>query len=162
MTIAQRSPIPADAHETWGPILELATREVFNLMLGVELTSTSEPVSEEGLNITSMVGLAGSMCGLLSLRCTSNSATQMASKMLGLEPGSIGEAMLDAVGEVCNMVAGNFKNKISGMADGCQLSVPTVITGENYSLRALTNDNTIDVKLLFEGSPLILSIRLNS
>ena len=162
MTIAQRSRVPADAHETWGPILELAAREVFSLMLGAELTSTPEPVSEEGLNITSMVGLAGSICGLLSLRCSSDSATLMASKMLGLEPGSIGEAMLDAVGEVCNMVAGNFKNKISGLGDGCQLSVPTVITGENYSLRALTNDNTIDVRLLFEGSPLILSIRLNS
>jgi len=162
MTIAQRNRVPAGAHQTWGPLLDLATREVFSLMLGVELTSSQEPVSEEGLNITSMVGLAGSICGLLSLRCTSNSATLMASKMLGLEPGSIGEAMLDAVGEVCNMVAGNFKNKIPGMGDGCQLSVPTVITGENYSLRALTNDNTIEVKLLFEGAPLFLSIRLNS
>ncbi len=162
MRIAQNNRIAADAHETWGPILELSAREVFSLMLGVELSSSTEPMSEEGLNVTSMVGLAGTVCGLLSVRCSAESATLMASKMLGLEPGSIGETMLDAVGEVCNMVAGNFKNKISGMGDGCQLSVPTVITGENYSLRALTNDNTIDAKVLFEGSPLIFSIRLNS
>lgn len=85
----------------------------------------------------------------------------MASKMLGLELDDIGDTMLDAVGEVCNMVAGNFKDKIAGMGDGCQLSVPTVIVGEDYSLRALTNDYAIEVKILFDGSPLVFSIRLN-
>jgi hypothetical protein len=59
------------------------------------------------------------------------------------------------------MVAGNFKDKIAGMGDGCKLSVPTVIVGEDYSLRALTNDYSIDVKLLFDGFPVIFSIRLN-
>ena len=28
------------------------------------------------------------------------------------------------------MVAGNFKNKIAGMGNGCKLSVPTVITAK--------------------------------
>ena len=55
----------------------------------------------------------------------------MATKIIGAEaPGSKGQ-LEDAVGEVCNMVAGNFKNKISGISDGCKLSVPTVITGSN-------------------------------
>jgi len=162
MSTAQRHPIPADARESWAPILELSAREVFSLMLGAELGTISEPQAEQGLNITSMVGLAGSLCGLLSFRCSSKSAVLMASKMLGMDPGSVGDEMLDAAGEVCNMVAGNFKNKISGMGDGCQLSVPTVITGEDYSLRALTNERTIDVRLIFEGCPLVFSINLHN
>jgi len=161
MITGQSSQVPADAHETWAPILELSAREVFKLMLGAELTPSPEPVTEQGLNITSMVGLAGAVCGLLSVRCKTSSAILMASKMLGLELGDVGDTMLDAVGEVCNMIAGNFKDKIAGMGDGCQLSVPTVIVGEDYSLRALTNDYAIEVKLLFDGSPLIFSIRLN-
>lgn len=32
--------------------------------------------------------------------------------------------MADALGEVCNMVAGNFKNKIAGLAEGGMLSPP--------------------------------------
>ena len=161
MIKGQTNPVKEDAHETWAPILELSAREVFSLMLGAELRPSSEPVGQNKLNITSMVGLAGSVCGLLSLRCSTSSATLIASKMLGEELGCVDETRLDAVGEVCNMIAGNFKDKISGMSDGCQLSVPTVIVGEDYSLRALTNDYAIEVTLLFEGSPLVFSIRLN-
>ena len=162
MRTAQQNGPPADARESGPAILELAAREVFSLMLGVELASVSEPVSEEGLTITSMVGLAGTLCGLLSLRCSTQSAALMASKMLGADVAGNGDQVQDAIGEVCNMVAGNFKNKIAGLGDGCQLSVPTVITGENYSLRTLSNDCTIDGPFLFEGSPVIFSIRLNN
>lgn len=161
MITGQRSSVPADAHQAWAPILELSAREVFKLMVGAELTATSEPVQEQDFGVTSMVGLAGSMCGLLTLRCTNSSANLMASRMLGLDLGDLGDTTMDAVGEVCNMVAGNFKDKIAGMGDGCQLSVPTVIVGEDYSLRALTNDTAIEVKLVFDGSPLVFSIRLN-
>ena len=161
MITGQRNDPPVDAHKAWAPILELSAREVFTLMLGAELTPVAEPLLENGLNITSMVGLAGSVCGLMSLRCSSSSASLIASKMLGEELGCAENTRLDAVGEVCNMVAGNFKDKIAGMGDGCQLSVPTVIVGEDYSLRALTNDYSIDVKLLFDGFPLVFSIRLN-
>ena len=161
MITGQRIQSPADTHKAWAPILELSAREVFNLMLGAELTPSSEPVVENGLNITSMVGLAGAICGLLSLRCSTGSASLIASKMLGEELSGVEETTLDAVGEVCNMVAGNFKDKIAGMGDGCQLSVPTVIVGEDYSLRALTNDYAIEVKLMFDGFPLIFTIRLN-
>jgi len=161
MITGKENPAPTDSHQAWAPILELSAREVFSLMVGQELTSTSDPVQEQDLNLTSMVGLAGSFCGLLSLRCATTSAILIASKMLGLELGEFGDTTMDAVGEVCNMVAGNFKDKIAGMGDGCQLSVPTVIVGEDYSLRALTNDHAIEVKFLLDGSPLVFSIRLN-
>jgi CheY-specific phosphatase CheX len=42
-----------------------------------------------------------------------------------------------ATSEICNMVAGNFKNKISGLGDGCCMLSPTsVITGEDYTVHA--------------------------
>jgi Chemotaxis phosphatase CheX len=52
----------------------------------------------------------------------------MASRMLGVQPGEIGREGCDAFGEICNMIAGNFKNKISGLGNGCMLSVPTIIS----------------------------------
>ena len=161
MITGQGKSVATDSHQAWAPVLDLSAREVFSLMVGAELEPSLEPVQEQDLSVTAMVGLAGSICGLLSLRCTTGSATLIASKMLGLELGDFGDTTMDAVGEVCNMVAGNFKDKISGMGDGCQLSVPTVIVGEDYSLRALTNDNAVEAKLIFNGSPLIFSIRLN-
>lgn len=151
----------ASRREYWAPLLELSAQEVFGLMLGERLDTPPEPAPENSLDVTSMVGLAGSLCGLLTLRCSSKSAALMATKMLGADGAGAKSQMEDAVGEVCNMVAGNFKNKISGIGDGCKLSVPTVITGSNYSLCTLANDYTMEINLLFQGSHIVISLQLN-
>jgi len=148
--------------ESWIPLLELAAREVFARMLGGNLAVASEPVVAEGLDVTAVVGLAGQVSGTLVLRCTSESAAGMAARMLGIDSRQAGPEVQDAVGEVCNMIAGNFKNKIPGMGDGCMLSVPTVITGRDYSLHAIADSTKLEVRLLFEELPLIISIEIHN
>jgi chemotaxis protein CheX len=131
-------------------------------MLGSDLVPATEPFSEEVLDITSMVGLAGQICGVMTVRCPIQSAVLMASKMLGVDAEQAGPEMWDAVGEVCNMIAGNFKSKITGMGDGCMLSVPTVITGADYTLHALTDSGKTEVQLAFEGLPFVVSLEVHS
>jgi chemotaxis protein CheX len=131
-------------------------------MLGTQLAAAPEVSPEEGLDVTSMVGLAGRVCGVLTLRCSAASAALIASKMLGVDAGQDGAEVWDAIGEVSNMIAGNFKNKIAGMGDGCMLSVPTVITGADYSLRALGDSDKVEIAQLFEGCPLIVSLEVHS
>jgi len=70
--------------------------------------------------------------------------------------------MWDAAGEVCNMVAGNFKNKIAGLGDGCMLSVPTVITGTDYNMHSLADSGKLRANMVFEGSPLLISLEIHS
>lgn len=151
----------AAARENWLPTLQLAMQEVFDLMLASPLQVPAQPPAEQGLDITSMVGLAGQLCGVLSVRCSTKTAGRMASRMLGIEAEKAGQEMWDAVGEICNMVAGNFKNKIPGLGDGCMLSVPTVITGGEYSLHSMVNDE-IRTVLLFEGEPVVLTLEVHS
>ncbi len=148
-------------HESWSPLLETATREVFELMVGCSLTvpATSE---ETTLDVTAMVGLAGQLCGVLSVRCDGKAAALITSKMLGVAVDKVGPEVADAIGEVCNMVAGNFKNKISGLAEGCMLSPPTVITGSDYTMRSLADSPALDVRLLFEGLPIVVSLQVHS
>jgi chemotaxis protein CheX len=148
-------------HDRWIPVLDLAVREVFELMLGCKLTA-SDAAHEGPLDITAMVGLAGKLCGVLRIQCTTESSTIMASKMLELEPAQVGPEMCDAFGEICNMVAGNFKNKIEGLGNGCMLSVPTVITGSDYDLYSLTDSPSLQVRLLFEGKPVIVALQIHS
>jgi chemotaxis protein CheX len=149
------------SHEQWIPLLELATREVFDLMLGSQLTM-AQGSEETHRDITSMVGLAGQLCGVLSVCCNGKAAALMTSKMLGVPLDKVGSDMADALGEVCNMVAGNFKNKIAGLGDGCMLSPPTVITGSNYDLHSLEVSPALQVRLLFEGLPIAISLEIHS
>ena len=156
-----KSALNSTARECWLPTLELAMREVFELMLACPLEHPSEPPADETLDITSMVGMAGQLCGILTLRCSGKSAARMASRMLGVDAEGAGPEMWDAVGEVCNMVAGNFKNKITGLGDGCMLSVPTVITGADYSLHSLVNEEMRST-FLFEDEPIVLTLEIYS
>jgi len=106
--------------------------------------------------------LAGQLCGVLSVRCGNKAAALMASKMLGVELDKVGAEVSDAIGEVCNMVAGNFKNKIAGLAEGCMLSPPTVITGSDYSLHSMAESPGLEINLLFENMPIAISLQIHS
>ncbi len=60
------------------------------------------------------------------------------------------------------MVAGNFKNKISGAGNNCKLSVPTVITGSNYNLCTLADHYTMAINLLFHENPVVITLQINN
>lgn len=150
-----------NSHQNWVPMLTVAVQEVFELMLGCKLTAL-EAQPEDLLDITAMVGLAGQLCGVMSIRCSTKSSAIMASKMLGVEPDKVGPEMCDAFGEICNMVAGNFKNKIAGLGDGCMLSVPTVITGNDYCLHSMADSPAVEVRMLFENMPVVISLQIHS
>ncbi len=157
------------SQENWAALLELATREVFSLMLGCQLTvlaaaDESNPlvIADVTADVTAMVGLAGQLCGVLSVRCSGKAAALITSKMLGVALDKVGSEVADALGEVCNMVAGNFKNKIAGLAEGCLLSPPTVITGSDYTLRSQADSPALEVRLLLEDLPLIISLQVHS
>jgi chemotaxis protein CheX len=149
------------APEGWQPLLELAVREVFEIMLGCKLDAPNGQPAEN-FEFTAMVGLAGQLCGVLTLRCSAASAVLMTTKMLGGDAKEDDPAVWDALGEVANMIAGNFKNKLTGMGDTCMLSVPTVITGADYTYHSLADAGPLEILLLFEGMPVTVSLEIHS
>ncbi len=149
-------------YQKWAPLLDVAIQEVFELMLGEKLTVSGDQPHHQQPAITAMVGLAGQVCGVMSTRCGVQVATRMAARMLGAEPTPDTPEVQDAFGEICNMVAGNFKNKIAGLGENCMLSVPTVVTGSDYRLRSLADSDTLETTLLFEGLPFTVSLEIHS
>ena len=152
----------AQGRERWLPLLQLAATEVFEIMLGVKLEPVTEATTVPVCEITSMVGLAGQLCGVLTLRCGFATAALMASKMLGIEPQQADPQLWDATGEICNMVAGNFKNKLTGGSDKCMLSVPTVISGGEYTFHSLADAGTIEILMTFENQPIVIALEIHS
>ena len=139
------------AHD-WGACIGTAMREVFSLMVASEITSASEDTERNIPEHTAMVGLAGVICGVLSIRCSSDAAALIASKMLGMPLEEATGQSRDALGEVCNMVAGAFKNQIKELERDCMLSVPTVITGSDYHLQSLAQGEFIRRDFAFDGN----------
>jgi hypothetical protein len=104
--------LPARSREeNWLPVLELAVEEVFEIMLGCRI----KPLAKEDRpstsgEFTAMVGLAGAMCGILTFSCNPQTAREVAKCMLGPEIADSEEQVSDALGEICNMIAGNFES----------------------------------------------------
>jgi chemotaxis protein CheX len=146
----------------WKGILECAAMEVFSMMASVELTAFApEPSGSHGEQ-TAMVGLAGALCGMITIQCASATAGKLAGRMLGEEAASNPSMTGDAMGELCNMVAGNFKSKISNLADSCMLSVPTVIWGENYVVQTIRPNEGFQVVMSLEGAPVWFALVIHS
>jgi len=147
--------------ENWLPVLVLAVEEVFEIMLGCRVKPAGESEHKAHGEFTAMVGLAGALCGVLTVSCDGETARQVAKRMLG-DTADSEDQVADALGEICNMVAGNFKNKLAGTDERCLLSVPTVISGGQYSFRSLAEGNSMEAVLLFEGSPVAVRLQLQT
>lgn len=123
-----------------------STREVFTSMVSIDLDGEPLVRGDDAIapcRVMAMVGLAGKSMGILSVHCSPQMAATITSNMLGMEFTEIGDEVRDALGEVANMIAGSFKTKMSKTGELFDLSVPTVIVGESYTTRTLTNAPTV-------------------
>jgi len=148
--------------ESWPLVLRDSVKEVFSLMVGAEIMVPDQADPPVVTEVTGMVGLAGELCGVLSLRCGRGCASKIASCMLGLPIAEAASHMSDAIGEICNMVAGNFKAKLDGMQDKCMLSVPTIITGGDYQLFSVAVGDRIELPFLFDGDAVWIALEIRS
>jgi outer membrane protein OmpA-like peptidoglycan-associated protein len=93
--------------ENWLPVLELAVEEVFGIMLNAVVTPSKSSEHQPNSEFTAMLGLAGALCGVLTVCCDGKTAHAVAKSMLG-DSATSDEEVSDALGEICNMIAGNF------------------------------------------------------
>lgn len=82
--------------------------------------------------------------------------------MLGPEVTCSEDMVCDAIGEICNMVAGNLKNKLIDLDKLCLLSVPAVVTGHAYRFRSLAGGESLQTILLLNGAPLVIRLDIHA
>jgi len=144
----------------WPALMELATREVFDLMVGSPVRLLAETGQPPLAEFTVTIGLSGDLRGLVGFHCSASSACTLASKMLQVETHEFNEQALDAIGEICNMVAGNLKAKLPGVGDRCSISTPTIISGSSYKVHAVPESIHHRICLEFEGAPIWVTLDL--
>lgn len=143
----------------WLGVLAETAIEVFSIMVGVNVTVASD-APRSATQMTGMVGIAGAIRANFILQCSSSSSVKLAAQMLGIAPDSPDSqtAACDALGEICNIVAGYFKARI-GLGDACMLSVPTIIVGQDYHFHSHAYER-LELALLFEGEVLSATLEV--
>lgn len=122
--------------ENWRPVLELAVEEVFEIMLGCRVKPMAECELKPSGDFTAMVGLAGALCGILTVCCSAKTAEEIAKTMLGAA-GTRSE-IADALGEVCNMIGGNFESgsaRMKSASEGAFDRIAGLLRKRDYRLR---------------------------
>ncbi len=114
--------------------LDSSVEEVFNMMLGASCHLIDEVPKDEEETITAVVGFGGLLSGACVFRSGGTAALNIAAKLTGMEFPEIDDTVKDAIGEVCNMLAGAWKGRVPDLSANCGLSIPAVITGSDYNI----------------------------
>ena len=130
--------------------LDSVMLSVWETMIGTEITSTTVQCPWKGDDESAMMAciqITGTWEGAVTIECTANHARAMAETMFCMEPGEAEEEeVLDAFGELVNVVGGNVKAILDG---GAELSLPAVTTGIDY--RVVVPGSTEQCQLAFES-----------
>lgn len=106
--------------------------------------------------ISGLIGLSGKASGMVVINLSTEVALRAASMMLMDDLKEVDEDVLDAVGELANVIAGQAKTEL----EQYQLSVglPNVITGEGHEVRFPSNTPPLAVPFKTDFGPLRLEV----
>jgi chemotaxis protein CheX len=145
-------------------LIRAHTENVFSTMLGIEVkaglaTAQSATRDKDG-GVISFVGFAGQWSGSGTIRCSSHLACVISGKLLLTDFESVNEEVLDAIGEMTNMIIGNFKDDAAQKLGPLGLSTPTVICGDHFQARNWQGQSWTTVPFDCEGELLEVMICL--
>ncbi|MDO3378094.1 chemotaxis protein CheX [Geoalkalibacter halelectricus] len=136
-----------------------ATREIFETMIMAEVIPgepRNEGAQKYSCTVSGMVGLAGLFKGMIAIHTPDAVAMSITSSFLGMDVEEVNDDVTDAIGELANMLAGSVKMALSQNGKDITLSIPSTITGEEYSINCiLDTDRVIMPFTLGEGQFLV-------
>jgi chemotaxis protein CheX len=138
--------------------LEASVEEVFQTMLGVHCERAEPPAAHAAESVTAVVGFGGALSGACVFRTGGADSLRIAARMTGMEFAEIDDTVKDAIGEICNMLAGSWKGRVPQLAANCGLSIPAVITGRNYKLHVQAPEFKLDQSYSFEDASFDVTI----
>jgi chemotaxis protein CheX len=107
--------------------------EVFSTMLGLEVRAEAphvrSAVDVQADGVVAIVGLTGDWIGTGVLNCTADSACWISGRFLMSDYEEVNDDVLDAAGEITNMVIGGFKNALADRTGPLGMSIPAIVYG---------------------------------
>lgn len=105
--------------------------------------------------VTGLVNLSGTFQGAVMIQCPEALGSALTAAMLqGTQTPGAGD-MVDALGELTNMFAGNIKALLPKPSS---ISLPTVAFGSHYEIDVVGTTVLARVSFLCDGQPLVVTL----
>lgn len=138
-----------------------AAANVFRTMLSQEITRGQPYLKghhQPDHEISGIIGLSGKAVGTVVLSLGRTVALAAAGQMLGERPVELNADVVDAVGELTNMIAGNAKAQLEQF--NMSISLPNVIMGKNHSVAFPSGVTPIGVPFECSWGPVCIDVGL--
>jgi chemotaxis protein CheX len=112
-------------------------------------------------SISGLIGMAGNIKGLLAIHLPNEAALAITTAFLGMDVEEIDEDVRDAIGELANMLGGNLKAALDPKGSDIKLSMPTSVSGEEYSIDTIADAEEITVPFELEGSTFLVELQIS-
>ena len=144
--------------ELLNPFLD-ATTSVFRTMLSCEL-SRGQPTLKRNhspeYEVSGLIGLTGKCQGMVVISLGRDTAITAAEILLDERPDSLNKDVIDAVGELANMIAGAAKAQLVQFE--LSVGLPSVICGKNHSIGFPSNSTPILLPFDSEIGPVCVEV----
>jgi chemotaxis protein CheX len=87
---------------------------------------------DEIFGVSGIVGLAGEVSGSVVLTFNEDTAMSVVGKFSGATYTSLTSDVIDGVGELTNIIAGDAKNRLRSKGYKFNIGLPKVVSGRNY------------------------------
>jgi len=143
--------------------LEEAINEIFHAMIPVpfeHLDCVNAITQADSVEMFAILGFTGTKNGAFVIGTTRRGANEITAALLMLDsPDAIdADEAADAMGELVNMIGGNFKSYVTDAGERMELAAPAVVGGSD--LRTIATQEAQDGITLFlksAGEPLSLT-----
>jgi chemotaxis protein CheX len=146
----------ASLDQDLGRCIVKATCDVFRTMMNLRVIAgdvTVEKAQIRRAEVIGSIGVAGFLTGAISLFLPKSLARRAVAAMLMMDsPEGLADSdLVDAIGELTNMVGGNIKTELFQKAPLFDISVPSVYIGDDLQRRTVTDDLCFHVPFSIGG-----------
>lgn len=130
-----------------------ATKTVFKTMLSIEVALDKPVLKNErtsSADVTGVMGLAGDQKGTICIGLTDKGALLIYKTLMGEERAAISPEVVDAIGELTNIISGQARKELESAGINLKASIPTVIVGKGAELYFITKLPIVSLPFRFQ------------
>jgi len=130
----------------------LGVQAVFKTMLSIDASMEKPYLKNKASStgdVTGTLGFAGDKKGSFSISFRTNGALFVYKQLIGEESATVNEHVVDAIGELTNIISGQARKEFEKQGLTLNASIPMVVVGKDVEINFITKPPIVELPFKF-------------